>query len=187
MTGITFTKKRGGVVKYFPKKVIFTLIAALALGVGLHFLFHWLPSPITALISPVHESLWEHLKILLIPLLLSGLYLTHSRGLDGLAPWLLTLPIIGGAMLLIGYVYHIPLQGDWVGFDLILYVVLMVAGFVLAQVLTPLTQRPGIPTLCLVAALALAWLMIWFTFFPPDMALFLDLSQSKPTFYILPK
>ena len=174
-------------MKYFPKNVIFTLIAALGLGVGLHFLFHWLPSPITALISPVRESLWEHLKILLIPLLLSGLYFTHGRGLDGLAPWLLTLPIIGGAMLLIGYVYHIPLQGDWVGFDLILYVVLMVAGFVLAQVLAPLTQRPGIPTLCLVAALALAWLIIWFTFFPPDMALFLDLRKNQPTFYILPK
>lgn len=187
MSGITYSKKRGGVVKYFPKKVTITLVAALGLGVLLHFLFHWLPSPITALVSPVRESLFEHLKILLIPLLLSGLYLTHGRGLDGLAPWLLTLPIIGGAMLLIGYVYHIPLQGDWVGFDLILYGILMVAGFVLAQWLAPATQRPGIPTLCLVIALVMAWLIIWFTFFPPDMALFVDLSQSKPTFYILPQ
>lgn len=174
-------------MKYFPKKVIFTLIAALALGVGLHFLFHWLPSPITALFSPVRESLWEHLKILLIPLVLSGLYLTHGRGLDGLAPWLLTLPVVGAAMLLAGYVYHISLKGDWVGFDLILYVVLMVAGFVLAQVLAPLTQRPFIPTLCLLAALAVGWMMIWFTFFPPDMVVFLDLSKHTPTFYILPK
>lgn len=174
-------------MKYFPKKVTLTLLAALALGVLLHFLFHWLPSPITALISPVSESLWEHLKILLIPLLLAGLYLTHGRGLDGLAPWLLTLPIIGGAMLLAGYVYHITFQGHWVGFDLILYVVLMAAGFVLAQRLAPLTQRPGIPMLCLVVALVMAWLIIWFTFFPPDMALFVDLSRSKPTFYILSK
>ena len=98
-------------MKIFQKKTIFTLIAALILGVGLHFLFSWLPSPITALVSPVRESLWEHLKILLIPLLLSGLYLTHGRGLDGLAPWLLTLPIIGGAMLLLSYLYHVPFQG----------------------------------------------------------------------------
>lgn len=174
-------------MKLFPKKVTITLVAALGLGVLLHFLFHWLPSPITALVSPVRESLWEHLKILLIPLLLSGLYLTHGRGLDGLAPWLLTLPLVGGAMLLVGYLYHIPLQGDWVGFDLILYVVLMVAGFVLAHVLAPLTQRPGIPMLCMVAALAVGWLIIWFTFFPPDMALFLDLSKHTPTFYILPQ
>lgn len=173
-------------MKIFQKKTAFTLAAALGLGVLLHFLFSWLPSPITALVSPVRESLWEHLKILLLPLLLSGLYLTHGRGLDGLAPWLLTLPIVGGAMLLLGYLYHITWGGDWVGFDLILYVVLMAAGFVLAQVLAPLTQRPGIPLLCLLAALLVAWMMIWFTFFPPDMALFLDLSQSKPTFYILP-
>lgn len=173
-------------MKFFPKKVTITLILALGLGVLLHFLFHWLPSPITALISPVKESLWEHLKILLIPLLLSGLYLTHGRGLDGLAPWLLTLPIIAAAMLGVGYLYHIVWQGDWVGFDLILYAVLMVAGFVLARVLTPLTQHPGIPLLCLMAVLLMGWMIIWFTFFPPDMALFLDLSKHTPTFYILP-
>ena len=174
-------------MKIFQKKTIFTLIAALLLGVGLHFLFSWLPSPITALVSPVRESLWEHLKILLIPLLLSGLYLTHGRGLDGLAPWLLTLPIMGGAMLLLSYLYHIPFQGEGMAFDLMLYVVLMVAGFVLAQVLSPLTQRPLIPMLCLVAALAVGWMMVWFTFFPPDLVVFLDLSKHTPAFYILPK
>ena len=98
-------------MKIFQKKTIFTLISALILGVGLHFLFSWLPSPITALVSPVRESLWEHLKILLIPLLLSGLYLTHGRGLDGLAPWLLTLPIIGGALPVPSLPPHLPLQG----------------------------------------------------------------------------
>ena len=56
----------------FQKKTLITLAAALGLGVLLHFLFHWLPSPITALISPVRESLWEHLKILLLPLLLAA-------------------------------------------------------------------------------------------------------------------
>lgn len=174
-------------MKIFSKKVTITLLAALGLGVVLHFLFDWLPSPITALVSPVRESLFEHLKILLIPLLLSGLYLTHGRGLDGLAPWLLTLPIIASAMLFVGYIYHISLQGSWVGFDLILYGVLIVAGFVLAYRLAPLTQRPGIPLLCLVVALVLGWLMIWFTFFPPDEMLFLDLSKHTPTFYILPR
>lgn len=173
-------------MNFFTKKQGLTLALALGLGVLLHFLFHWLPTPLTALVSPVRESLWEHLKILLIPLVLSGLYLTHGRGLDGLSPWLLTLPIIAAAMLGVGYWYHIPFQGDWVGFDLILYGVLMVAGFVLARVLTPLTQHPGVPLLCLLAALLLGWMVIWFTFFPPDMALFWDLSKRTPTFYILP-
>jgi len=51
---------------------------ALALGVLLHFLHGWLPVPVTALISPVKESIWEHLKILFYPLLLSAFIL--SRG-----------------------------------------------------------------------------------------------------------
>ncbi len=174
-------------MKIFQKKTIFTLISALILGVGLHFLFSWLPSPITALVSPVRESLWEHLKILLIPLLLSGLYLTHGRGLDGLAPWLLTLPIIGGALLLLSYLYHVPFQGGGMGFYLILYVGLMVAGVVLAQVLAPPTQRPFLPTPCLLAALAVGWVKNWVPLFPPGMVVFLDLSKHTPTFYILPK
>ena len=49
-------------------------------------------------------------------------------------------------------------QGEGMAFDLMLYVVLMVAGFVLAQVLSPLTQWPLIPMLCLVAALV--WLRL---------------------------
>ena len=172
----------------FSKKQVFLAFLAAALGGALlHFLYSAWPNALTALLSPVRESLWEHLKILLIPLLLSGLYLTHGRGLDGLAPWLLTLPIMGGAMLLLSYLYHIPFQGEGMAFDLMLYVVLMMAGFVLAQVLSPLTQRPFIPMLCLVAALAVGWLMVWFTFFPPDLVVFLDLSKHTPTFYILPK
>ena len=45
-----------------------TFFAALGLGVLLHFLYAWLPNPLTALFSPVRESLWEHLKILFYPI-----------------------------------------------------------------------------------------------------------------------
>jgi len=65
---------------------------AVALGVVLHFLYNWFPNPMIALISPVRESIWEHLKILYFPLLLSALIL--GRGVPGLrAARLLAIPL----------------------------------------------------------------------------------------------
>ena len=38
------------------KKLLLFYLAAAALGAALHFLFTWLPNPITALVAPVRES-----------------------------------------------------------------------------------------------------------------------------------
>ena len=42
------------------KRAMLYYLAAAALGAALHFLFAWLPNPLTALVSPVRESVWEH-------------------------------------------------------------------------------------------------------------------------------
>ena len=48
----------------YPKRqLIVTWLAAILAGCALHFLYEWLPSAITALFSPVNESLWEHVKL----------------------------------------------------------------------------------------------------------------------------
>lgn len=41
-----------------------------ALAVVFHFLYEWLPYPLTAAIAPVNESIWEHIKIIFFPYLL---------------------------------------------------------------------------------------------------------------------
>lgn len=43
--------------------------AATLLGACLHFVYALFPNPVTALISPTCESLWEHLKLLFWPYL----------------------------------------------------------------------------------------------------------------------
>lgn len=57
--------------KSTKKLIVYYLIAA-ALGILLHFLFQWLPNPVTALVAPVRESVWEHTKLLYFPLLEIG-------------------------------------------------------------------------------------------------------------------
>ena len=70
------------------KKLLLAYALAAVGGVLLHFLYQWLPNPVLALISPVRESVWEHVKLLYFPLLAVSLILGRGKGL-GRAPWLL--------------------------------------------------------------------------------------------------
>lgn len=165
--------------------VRFWLVFAVALGLGvlLHFLYDWLPNPVVALISPVRESLWEHLKVLFIPLLLSGLFLGGKRGRT---PWLFSLLMVCVLMLLAGWIYHIALEGRAMAFDLILYGVLMLLGFMLPRILWPLSEWPGVGAACAILTVVLAALLVGFTYAPPNGLLFADLSGGVRTFLTIP-
>lgn len=163
-------------MKRVSLRVVFTFLIASALGVLLHFLYTWLPYPLIALISPVRESLWEHLKILYIPLLLSGLFLGGRRQLT---PWLCSLLTVCGLMLLIGWLYNVVFQGQADVFNIILFFVLMLIGFKLPGILWPLAEWPGVGAACAILAVLLAALMVVFTFAPPDNILFVDLSAIR--------
>lgn len=171
------------VVKHSSVRYWVVLLAALALGVLLHFLYDWFPSSPVALLSPVRESVWEHLKILFIPLLLSGLFLGGTRGTT---PWLCSLLIICGLMLLFGWLYNIVLQGESGLFNILLYIVLMLLGFYLPRILWSLTEWPGVGAACAILTVLLAALMVVFTFAPPSNSLFQDLSGGVRTFLTIP-
>lgn len=157
--------------------------AALVFGSLLHYLYGWFPNTITALVSPVRESLWEHLKILFIPLLLSSLLLGGKRGRT---PWLFSLLLVCGLMLLLGWLYHVVLAGEALIFSLLLYALLMLAGFLLPRVLWPLSEWPGVGAACAILTVLLAALLVVFTFAPPDNILFADLSGGVRTFLTIP-
>ena len=160
-----------------------TFFVALGLGVLLHFLYDWFPHPLMALISPVNESIWEHLKVMFYPLLLSGLFLGGKRGMT---PWLFSLLTVCGLMLLIGWLYNVVLQGTVDAFNILLYGVLMLLGFLLPRMVWSLTEWPGIGAACAILALFLATLMIVFTYNPPNHILFQDLSGSVRTWITIP-
>ncbi len=59
------------------KKVFWLWLVSVAiLGTGWHFLYNVLPCPLTALLAPVNESVWEHLKLLFFPPLLVSVFLS---------------------------------------------------------------------------------------------------------------
>ena len=168
------------------KKLIFTYLIAAAAGIVLHFLFHWFPNPVLALVSPVRESVWEHMKLLYFPLLAVSLVMGRGGSGAGRTPWLLGIAAVCAAMLGAGYLYHITLRGESLYVDLALYFLLLAVGFLLPRVLWPLCEWPGTDKAALLLTALLGALIVWFTFFPPDAALFADLSGAVRTFLTIP-
>lgn len=157
----------------------------LSLGFLLHFLYTWLPIPLTALISPVRESLWEHVKIIFWPLLLAGFWAARADRTDSLAPWLAASLTVNGLMLAVSYLWNVVLGLDGGVFNIALYVLSMLLAFLLV----PFFRRrlgPGEAILARLLALILAALILWFTFSPPAGVLFADLSGEVRTFLTIP-
>ena len=167
------------------KTLIFTYLIAAAAGVLLHFLYQWFPNPVFALVSPVRESIWEHVKLLYYPMLGAALFLTRGSK-TGRAPWLLSQAAVCAIMLGMGYLYHVVFRGEAMAVDLILYVLPLALGFLLPRVLWPLCEWPGTEKAAGVISLILGILIIWFTFFPPMSPLFADLSGALRTFLTIP-
>lgn len=145
-------------------------------GACLHFLYDLCPNLLTALISPVNESLWEHVKILFWPCLAAALLCRRDR--EALPPRLAALLLSCAAMLAVGWSYHVLLGGTALAFDIGLYVALTAVCFFLPCV----KEKPlgsGRPALWTLLALLLGAALVVFTFFPPDNILFYDLSGAK--------
>lgn len=158
-------------------------VAATAAGVCLHSLYTLLPCPATALVAPVRESLWEHVKLLYWPCLIAGLALRRQQP-ELLGQRAFALLAATAGMLGIGYLYHISFQGDSLIFDIVLYLLMMAVFFLLPHLLhQPFWQSFREVLVLLVLVLGIATLL--FTFLPPNGLLFTDLSGT-PTWVTLP-
>lgn len=173
-------------MKTMTKRLLLCFAGAVLLGIFLHFLYGLLPNPLSALFSPVRESLWEHVKIVFWPLLAAGFLAAGRRAGPARAVWLLSAVLSSLAMLGTAYAYHILLGGEAMAFDLALYAAAMAAGFLLPRLLWPLGDSPAGRRLAWLAACALAALIVWFTFSPPEHVLFADLTYAVRTFLTIP-
>lgn len=162
---------------YEKKQLLLAFVLAVLAGAGLHFVYGLCPNGVTALFSPVNESIWEHVKILFWPYLAAAVWLTWGRP-TALRPWLLIGVGICLAMLGVGYFLHVVLGWNSLAADLVLYGVLMALGFWLPTRMAGPFQGLRWRMPALLAALLVA-AMVWFAFDPPQRALFTDFSQES--------
>ena len=147
-------------------------------GVLLHFLYDWSgKAPPIALISAVNESIWEHMKLLYVPLILFALIQSRRQAnphpsfwcakLWGTVAGLVTIPL-----LYYTYTGALGITADW--FNIFLFFVAAAVAFTLEHHLLrhPLPCRH--PKAALTALLGVGVLFAVLTFAPPQLPLFED-------------
>jgi hypothetical protein len=130
-------------------------------------------SVLVGLVAPVNESVWEHTKLIAVPMLLwAGLVgvRTH-RPAAALAAGAAS-GTVGAALMVAGYYGYVAVLGSgWFPMDLVLFVVCALAALVVFdRALSPAGRIPPVLALALVAAeLALFGAL---TLAPPEWPLF---------------
>lgn len=113
----------------------FSFLGAVALGTGWHFLYIAAPCPLTALLAPVNESVWEHLKLLFYPPLLCALVLSFRWNSTRRTYWSGALAGIASMPVLLLGLYYPLTAGFFVpaasAFNIILYVLVLLCGWAL--------------------------------------------------------
>lgn len=148
-------------------------IVAAAAGTALHFLYEVSPNLISALLSPVNESVWEHLKLLYWPTLAAALVLSaHApcriRLWSGFLTALLAMPLF-----LLGLHYGLRLLGVLgTAVDIVLYYLTMFAGFWLAWRLQRSGRLQKHTGLLLMLVILYGASQILFTFAAPPLPIF---------------
>lgn len=150
------------------RRTLAALAAALVLGIGAHDLFAVWPSILTEFISPVNESIWEHVKLIFWPLLfVEFAFFPKAHRASGLTAILLC----SVGLLLLGWTYHVVLGGTLMGIDLLIFVGMMVGYiFFSAYVRVPRGVVSGLAGLYILAI----GLILAFTITPPHGTLFND-------------
>ncbi|RDU23890.1 DUF6512 family protein [Anaerosacchariphilus polymeriproducens] len=155
--------------------IIFTII----FGTLLHFAYEWSDfHPFVALFSPVNESVWEHLKLLLIPFLLFSIFEYFVLGNE--YPNLL---MSNAVSLLIGllsiivlfYTYTGILGRNYLFLDIFIFIFSVILTYGLGYQFTIQGMfSKFLPETGLALIFFLLSIFILFTFSPPKLNLFLD-------------
>ena len=124
---------------FLKKAFILAAVGAALGGTALHFLYDLLPNPLTALIAPVNESVWEHLKLLYYPTLAAAFVLSRRVERENFyrlwGAFFVAVPVMP---LVLSALYYLLLcafgvMSVWV--DIGLYYGVMAGGFALAYAL----------------------------------------------------
>ncbi len=158
---------------WMKKEYLIAAIAAAAAGTALHFLYDVAPNLISALLAPVNESVWEHLKLLFWPTLGAAAVLS-TRAVCKLRLWTgflaatLAMPVF-----LLGAYYALRALGIvGTAVDIILYYVTMFGGFFLAWRLHRRRNVPRHTGILLMLVMLYGAALVLFTFAAPPLPLF---------------
>ena len=150
-----------------------------AAGTLLHFLYEWNGGAVTAVLGAVNESVWEHMKLLVIPaVLLTAVQIWTIGGMYPQLPAARAVSIPAGALAI--PVLYYTLTGalgtlpTWVHISMFF---LVTAGMFLLDhrlMCAALPKAGWVQFLAAAALWILAFFFVWCTFRPPEFPLWQD-------------
>ena len=160
------------------KRFFWPFLAAAVLGTVGHFLYGWFPNALTALVCPVNESVWEHLKLLFFPPLFVFLVLSLRTSLPRRRFWSGALSgVLLGPVLLTAAFYTLT-AGFGVrarpAFDITLYYVCLAAAWLRALRLTVSGSAERQLGALVIACGVLGTAFVVFTFAAPPLPIFIS-------------
>ncbi len=165
-------------MKHLKQYTIIGILFVLAKGTLDHFLYDWSGhNTIVGLLTPINESIWEHMKMLFYPMLLYTLFLIFKfRKTYSCITSSLCFGILMGTVLIpiFFYAYTSILGKDITIFDIGIFILSILIAFRLSYKLT-LSRRLEPYTVllcCLVIVLLLCFMT--FTYHPPGTRIFQD-------------
>ena len=156
------------------KRFVLTALLAALTGSALHFLYDLWPNAITALISPVNESVWEHFKLLFWPTLIATFFLT-KKAEKPISLWgavFLVLPLMP---VFLGGMYYLLSGGFSVmslPVDIGLYFLTMLLAFLLIYGLRKSALTEKLAGYLLMLTIFYGAALILFTFAAPPLGIF---------------
>jgi len=150
------------------------------LGPLLHFTYEWSgDSFAVGLFSAVNESVWEHLKMLIVPMLVSTLieYIFYGRRIACFLPVRLLSILLGMLVIItVFYTYTGILGKSYVVVDIILYFVAVYLSFRYSYLRLESGESCSyfVHVLAAMGLLLLAAAVVVFTLNPPEIPLFQD-------------
>jgi hypothetical protein len=152
---------------------LFTVVA----GTLLHFLYQWTNNATAvAFFAPVNESVWEHLKLLVVPMLLFSLF--EFIMLGGTYPKILPADaaglLLGSASIpILFYTYSGIIGRSFLAIDILIFIIASAFAFAASRYFLlkrPLSKKSSI--ILLVGAFLFIICFFVFTFFQPPIGLF---------------
>ena len=158
---------------------IISTIFVMVLGTLLHFTYKWSNNNmLVGIFSPINESIWEHLKLMFFPMLITIIigYLYKGKDVDNY----LSSKVIGTIVMLsftivFYYTYSGILGTNYTGVDVSIFFIAVALGQYVSYKLMK-TKFHGNNITATIILLVLLLCFVIFTFFPPNIALFKDLS-----------
>jgi len=166
------------------KKIkIIGIIISFILSFILHFLYNIFPNFITSIISPVNESIWEHMKLIITSNLIFGIieYIIYKKKEIKVNNFIFSYAISSVIGILLYLIIYIPLD-EIFGHSLIVAIILLLIIFIIINIINYyLMNYKEIKYSNIIGIILIIFtyiIFVYLTYNPPHINLFYDRNNK---------